>query len=129
MTHAQIVRAVQHAAVSVAAPVDHIAVALSGSNIHHGTMELLHQQGLGGLGTEVAQEHHQSVHAVGADISQRSQSVLLVLHGNGALINAFAVSCNDVLPALGGQRDGEAVTRDSNDTQFYFRNVHMYLLL
>ena len=92
-------------------------------------MELLAQQGLGGLGAEVAQEHHQGVDAVGADIGQRSQGVLLVLNGDGALVDAFTVSGDDVLPALSGQRDGEAVTGDGNNAKLYFRNVHVYLLL
>ena len=123
MAHAQIVGAVQHAAVGIAPAVNHVAVALGSSNAHGGAVELLNQQGFGGLGAEIAQEHHQSIDAVGLHIGDGSGGVLLVLHGDGALVQPFAVGSHNVLPPLGGQGDGEAVTGHGNDAQLDFGNV------
>ena len=92
-------------------------------------MELLDQQGLGGFGTEVAQENHQSVDAVLTDIRQSLGYVRLVLNGDGALVQAFAESLHDVLTALGGQRNGEAVTGYGNNAKLNFRNIHGAFLL
>ena len=100
MAHSQIVGAVQHTAVGVAPAVDQVAVTLGSCHIHDGAVELLAQQGLGGFGAEVAQEHHQGVDAVGPDIGQSGLGVLLVLHGDGALIQPIAVGGDDVLPTL-----------------------------
>ena len=100
MPHTQIVGAVQHTAVGVAAAVDQVAVTLGSSNAHGGTVEFLDQQRLRGFGAEVAQEHHQGVDAVGPDISQSGLGVLLVLHGDGTLIQPIAVGGDDVLPTL-----------------------------
>ena len=123
VAHTQVIGAVEHAAVGVAAAVDQIAVPLSGSHIHGGAVKLLAQDGLGGLGTEVAQEDHQGVDTVGLHVVQGLQSVGLVLHGDGALIQALAVGGDDILAALGGQGDGEAVAGHSNDAQLDLRNI------
>ena len=129
MAHAQIIGAVQHAAVGVAAAIDQVAVALGSGHIHGGAVKFLAQQGLGGLGAEVAQEHHQGVDTGFLHVRQSRQSVLLVLHGDGALVDPLAVSSHDVLPPLGGKGDGEAVPGDRDDAKLYFRNVHDNLLL
>ena len=124
VAHAQVIGAVEHAAVGVAAAIDHVAIALGGGHVHGGAVELLAQQGLGGLGAEVAQEDHQGVDAVGLHVLQGLEGVQLVLHGDGALVETLAVSRDDVLPALGGQGDGEAVPGDRDDAQLDFRNIH-----
>ena len=123
VAHAQVIGAVEHAAVGVAAAVDHVAVALGSGDAHGGAVELLDKQGLGGLGAEVAQEDHQGVDAVGLHVGDGGGGVLLVLNGDGALIQPFAVLGHDVLPPLGGQRDGEAVAGYGNDAKLHFRDV------
>ena len=123
MAHTQVIGAVEDAAVSVAPAVDQVAVAFGGSHIHDGAVELLAQDGLGGLGAEVAQEHHQGVDAVGLHVLQGLEGVSLVLHGDGALIEALAVGGGDVFPALGGQGDGEAVPGHGDDAQLYFGDI------
>ena len=123
VAHTQVVGAVQHAAVGVAPAVDHVAVTLGGGDAHGGAVELLHQQGLGGLGAEVAQEDHQGVDAMGLHVGDGGGGVQLVFHGDGAFVQALTVGGHDVLAALGGQGDGEAVTGHGNDAQLDFGNV------
>ena len=98
--HTQIVRAVQHTAVGITTAVDQVAVTLGSSNAHGGTVEFLDQQRLRGFGAEVAQEHHQGVDAVGFHVRQGSQGVLLILHGDGALVDSLAVGGHNVLATL-----------------------------
>ena len=124
MAHAQVVGAVQHAAVGVTAAVDQVAVALGRRDVHRRAAKLLAQQRLGRLGAEVAQEDHQRIDAVGAHIVKRLEGVQLVFHGDGAFIEALAVGSHDVLAALRGERDGEAVAGDRDDAQLDLRNVH-----
>ena len=129
VAHAQVIGAVEHAAVGVAPAVDEVAVALCGGNVHGGTVKLLAQQRLRRLGAEVAQEHHQRVDAVGPDILQRLHGVRFILHSDRALIEALAVGRHNILAALGGQRDGEAVPGHGDDAEFDFRNIHSSSLL
>ena len=100
VAHPQVVGAVQHTAESVATAVDQVAVALCRGDDHGRAVELLDEQGFGGLGAKVAQEHHQGVDPVGADIGDGVGGVLLVLHGDGTLIQPIAVGGDDVLPTL-----------------------------
>ena len=123
VAHAQVIGAVEHAAVGVAAAVDHVAVAFGSGNAHGRAIELLDKQGLGRLGAEVAQEDHQGVHAVGLDVGNSGGGILLVFYRDGALIQPFAVFRHDVLAALGGQGNGEAVAGHGNDAQLDFGNV------
>ena len=111
MPHTQIVGAVQHTAVGVAAAVDQVAITLGSSNAHGGTVEFLDQQRLRGFGAEVAQEHHQGVDAVGLS-SRGSQGVLLILHGDGALVDSLAVGGHNVLATL----VDKAMGKQSRDT-------------
>ena len=123
MAHTQVIGAVEDAAVGVAPAVDQVAVALGGGHIHGGAVKLLAQQGLGSLGAEVAQEHHQGVDALGLHVRQGLEGVGLVLHGDGTLIEALAVGGGDVFPAPGGQGDGEAVPGHGDDAQLDLRNI------
>ena len=78
--HAQVIGAVQHATVSIATAVDHVAVALGGSNKHAGTVKVLGNQGFGGFGTEVAQENDSSIALGGLQLCYSLQHVLFVFH-------------------------------------------------
>ena len=123
VAHAEVVGTVEHAAISIAAAVDEVTVAFGGSHEHAGTVKVLRNQGLGGLGTEVAQEDNQSIAAGGLNVVDGLEHVQLVLHRHGALIQAAFADLDDGLASGNGQADGEAVAGDSDDTEFDFRNV------
>ena len=88
-----------------------------------GTVKVLRDQGLGGLGAEVAKEDDQGVAAGGLDIVNGLDHVQLVLHGDGALIQAALADLDNGLAPGDGQADGEAVAGDGDDAEFDFRNV------
>ena len=123
MPHAQVVGAVEQAAVGVAAAVDHVAVALGRGHVHARALKALGDQRFGGFGAEVAQEHHQRVAAGGAHVLDGLEGVLFVLHGDGALVEALAIGLDDGGAASLAQRDGEAVAADGDDAGFDDRNV------
>ena len=126
VAHPQVVGAVQHAAVGVAAAVDHIAVTLGSRHVHHGAVEILGQQGFGGFGAKVAQEHRQGVAARGAQVGHGLFHIAFVFHRDGAFIQVQPLGLaggGNVLAALGGQGNGEAVAADRHNTQTDFGNV------
>ena len=126
MAHTQVIRTVQHAAVGVAAAVDHIAVTLGSRHVHDGAVEVFGDEGLRRLGTEVAQEHRQGVAARGLDLLDSLEHIGLVFHRDAALIRlkAFGLAGgHDVLAAPGGQGNGETVAADSHNAQADFGNV------
>ena len=123
MAHAEVVGAVEHAAVGVAAAVNQVAVALGRRHEHAGAVKVLGDQGLGGLGAEVAEEDHQRVAAGRLDILHRLEHVELVLDRHGALVQAALADLDNRLASGDGQADGEAVARDGDNTELYFRNV------
>ena len=124
VAHAQVVGAVQHAAVSIAAAVDHVAVALGCRHKHAGAVEVLGNQGFGGFGAEVAQEHHQRIALRLADVFHRLKHVGFILHGDGALVDlVLAIGSHDGSTALFGKGDGEAVAAHRNNAQLNLRDV------
>ena len=133
VAHAQVVGAVEHAAVGVAPAVDQVlAGLLGGGGVHDGAVKLLGDEGLGGLGAEVAQEHHQGVAAGGLHLVHGLEHVLLVLHGGLALVDVHA------LGLAGGhhrgaaalrQGDDEAVPGHRDDAQLYSGNVGQHNVL
>ena len=126
MAHAQVVGAVQHAAVSVAAAVDHVSVAFGGSHEHDGSVELLGDQGLGGFRTEVAQEHASGVAAGGFEFFNGLEHVFFVLD-RGLDLNKvqflLAALRGDGGAALLAQRDGETVAADGDESQLDDRDI------
>jgi len=125
MAHTQVIGAVEHAAVRVAAAVDHVAVALGSRHEHARTVEVLRDQGLRGLRTEVAQEHGQRIAARFLDLSDGLEHILLVLNGGLGLVNRHLALAggHDAGAALFGQHDREAVAGNRDDTQLDDRNV------
>ena len=126
VAHTQVIRTVQHAAVGVAAAVDHVAVTLGSRHVHDGAVEVFGDEGLRRLGTEVAQEHRQGVAARGLDLLDSLEHIGLVFHRDAALIRlkAFGLAGgHDVLAAPGGQGNGETVAADSHNAQADFGNV------
>ena len=126
MAHTQVIRTVQHAAVGVAAAVDHVAVTLGSRHKHDGAVEVFGDQGFGSFGAEVAQEHRQGVAARGLYFFHGFEHIGLVFHRDAALIGlkAFGLAGgHDVLAPLGGQGNGETVAADSHNAQADFGNV------
>ena len=122
LAHAQVVGAVQHAAVGVASAVDEVAVSLGGGHEHAGAVKVLGDQGLRGLGAEVAEEDHQGVAAGGLHVLDGFQHIQLIFDGDGAGIDAFA-ELGDGGAAGFAEGDGEAVAADRDQAELDFRNV------
>jgi hypothetical protein len=79
VAHAQVVGAVEHAAVGIAAAAHQVAVALGGAHVHARAIEALGDEGLGGLGPEVAQEHAERVRAGVGGLLDGGQHIGLAL--------------------------------------------------
>ena len=123
VTHGEVVAAVEHTAIGVATAVDHVAVALSGRDEHARAMELLGDERLGGLRTEVAKEHDEGVAASLAHLFDGLEHILLILYCSLAVIYLALISFHDVLATLGGKSDRETVTADGDDTELHLGNV------
>ncbi|CCX38075.1 unknown [Clostridium sp. CAG:1013] len=126
---AQVVRAVQHAAVSVATAVDQVAVAFGSSHEHAGTVKVLGNEGLGGLGAKVAQEHGEGVAASSGNFLNGLEHIFLIFHGGLSFVNFQALlgaGSNHSGPTVLGKLDGEAVTGDSDDAQLHLRDVNHF---
>ena len=126
MAHAKVVGAVQHTAVSVAAAVDHIAVALGRRHKHAGAVEVLSDQRFGRFGTEVTEEYGQGIAAGSGDFGHSLLHILLVLDGDLALVEIGALGGaggSNRRAALLAQRDGKTVTADGDNAQLDLRNV------
>src|SRR5699024_3629998 len=127
LAQTQVIGAVQHTAVSVAAAVTQVVAVLFGSShIHHRAVELLGNQGLGGLGTKVAQENHQCITFSSPGLSNGFQHILFVFNSLLDLDN-FAARCaiglDDIGTASLGQGNHKAITANGNNTQLDLRDI------
>ena len=100
MSHGQVVRAVEHTAISVATAVNHVAVALSSRNEHARTVEFLGDERLRSLRTEVAQEHNQCIAASLLHLVESFQHVLLVLNSGLALVKFAFIGFYNILTSF-----------------------------
>ena len=123
VAHSEVIRAVQHAAVSIAAAVDHIAVTLGSCYEHNRAVKVLRDQGLGSLGTEVSEEYYECVALCLVNIIYGLEHIKLVLNRYGTLIEVTLVSSLDSSATLLGKNDRETVTAYGNNTEFYNRNI------
>ena len=123
MPHAEVVGAVEHAAVCVAAAVDQVSVTLCCSKEHNRSVKEFCNQCLRCLRSEVSEKYRQGIAARSLDILNRSEHVLFIFYRNLALIEPFAKSFDNGFSATDGQGNREAVSADSNDAKFYFWNV------
>ena len=126
MAHAEVVRAVEHTAVCITTTIDHITVALSGCYEHNRTIEVLCNQSLRGLRTEVAEENHQGVAALLLHFSHSLEHIFLVLNCSLTVENLTLILFYDVLTALSRKRDWKTVTANGNDAELYLWNVVAY---
>ena len=121
MAHPEVVGAVEHAAVGVAAAVDKVVAGLlGGGDVHAGAVEILGDEGLGGLGAEVAEEDHEGVAAGGLDVVDGLEHIELVLDGGLALVDvdaALSAGGADGGAAALGEGDDEAVAADGDDAE------------
>ena len=133
LTQTQIVRAVQHAAVGITAPADEVvARLLGGGYIHDRAAEVLGDEGLGCLRTEVAEEDDERV-AVGLlSLSYGGQHIGFVFYGLfdfvewGGLTVGFVIGCDDRCAAFFCQRNYETVAAHGDDAAFDLRDVFHY---
>ena len=100
MAHAEVVRAVEHTAISVATTVDHVAVAFSSSNKHARTVEVLCNKSFGSLRTEVAEEHYESVASSFFHFCHCLEHIFLILDSCLTVKEFAFVGFHDVLTTL-----------------------------
>ena len=123
MAHTEVIRAVQHAAVSVAAAVDEIAVALGGCDEHARAVKILGDERFGGLGAEVAEEDDEGIAVRGLDVGDGPEQVGFVLDGDGTFVHAALAGFGDVRAAHLGERAREAVTGDGDEAELDIGDV------
>ena len=123
VAHSEVIRAVQHTAVSIATSVDHIAVTLGSSYEHNRAVEVLCNKSLRSLGTEVTEEYYECVALCLLNIIYGLEHIKLVLNRYGTLIEVTLVSSLDSSATLLGKSDRETVTAYGNNTEFYNRNI------
>ena len=126
VAHAEVVRAVEHTAVCITTTIDHVAVALSGSYEHNRTVEILCNQSLRSLRTEVTEENHQGVATLLLYLAHSLEHIFFVLNCSLAVENLTFVLFYDVLTALCRKRDWKTVTANGNDAELYLWNVVAY---
>ena len=127
VAQAEVVGAVEHAAVSIAAAVDEVLARLfSCGHIHDRAVELARDQRLRRLRTEVAEEDDEGIAAGVLCFFDSGQHVLLVLDGLLHFIEVavfLLVGRDDGLTAVLREGDDEAVAADRDDAAFEIRDV------
>ena len=126
MAHTKVVRAVQHAAESVATTIDQIAISLGCGHEHARAVEVFCYQCLGCLGAEVTQEHHQCIATGRFHFGNGLEHVMLVLHGCLAIKQFALVSFYNVFAPFSRQCDRKTVTTDGNNAQLDRWDVRTY---
>ncbi len=124
---AEIVGAVQHAAVSVPAAVDQIFSGFLGGRRDHGrSAELLHKQRFRSLRSEISKEDDEGVAPGGFHFRNGFRHIVFALYDGLAFVKGgsfFRAALHDRPSPSLGKRQDEAVAADRNDAQFYLRNV------
>ena len=123
VAHAQIVGAVQHAAVRVAAAVDHISVALGRRHEHARAVKVGGDQRFRRFRAKVAKEDHQRAAAVRLHVGHGGKHVLLVFHRHRALVQLARIRLHNRGAAALGQRNGEAVAAHGHNAEPYLRKI------
>ena len=123
VTHTEVVRAVEHTAVSIATAVDHITVAFSCGNEHARTIKILGDKGLRGLRAKVAEEYHEGIASSFFYLSHCLEHILLILYSCLTIEEVTFVGFDDVLSALCREGDGETVAAHGNNTEFNLGDV------
>ena len=123
MPHAEIVRAVEHTAVSIASAIDQVSVTFSCRNKHYRTVKLFRNKRFRRLRSEIAEEHDEGIAACSFHIGDSVKHVLFIFNSDFALINALAISLYNRFSAGDRKSNGETVTGYGNNTKFYFRNI------
>ncbi len=123
----EVVRCVQHAAVCVAATVEHILAGLfGGGNEHYRTVKVLCNQSFGSFGTEIAQIHNQRVYAILLELFQSLCGIMLVFDGClyfDYLTAGLAERFDHRVTAGLAQSYRETVTAYGDYAQFYLRYI------
>ena len=127
LAHTEVVRAVEHTAVSVATSINQVfAGFLSGSSVHDRAVKTLCNQGFRGFRAEVAEEYAQSITSGFLNLIDCLQHIQFILNSSLCLVDFQALcgacSCDSSAAAF-RERDDKAVTADCNQTEFDDRNI------
>ena len=126
MTHTKVIGTVEHAAICIAAAVNQVSITLRCRHIHARAVKVFCNQGFGRFRTKVAKEDHQRVASGVLNLCDSLQHIVFIFDRGLGLINLqffLTASRNNRSTAALAELDREAVTADSNDTEFYFRYV------
>lgn len=121
MPHPEVVRAIRHAAIRIAAAADEVAAALGSRDEHTRTVEVFCNQGLRRLRAEVAKKDDKRIAGGRFDVGNGFEHVSLIFAHDGAFIDAAGL--DNICMAHFGQGVREAVTGNGNDAEFYLRNI------
>ena len=123
----QVVARIEHSAICVAPVVEElVACLLSRCDDHRRSVEILDEQRLGCLGTEVAEIYDERIASCRVDILERLLHVDLILDRDLALIDVsvlLLVFSDQRRPPALGQAHGETVSADRHDTDLYLRHI------
>ena len=124
MTHSKIIRAIQHAAIRIAAAADEVAAALGSRDEHTRTVKVFCNQGLRRLRAEIAKKDDKRIAGSRFDIGNGFEHVSLIFAHDGAFIDAAGL--DNICMAHFGQGARESVAGNGNDTEFYLRNIRKF---
>ena len=121
MPHPEVVRAIQHAAIRIAAAADEVAAALGSRDEHARIVKVFCDQGLRRLRAEIAKKDDKRIAGGRFDIGNGFEHVSLIFDRDGAFIDAAGL--DNICTAHFGQGARESVAGNGNDTEFYLRNI------
>lgn len=124
MTNSKIIRAIQHAAIRIAAAADEVAAALGSRDEHARTVEVFCNQGLRRLRAEIAKKDDKRIAGGRFDIGNGLEHISLIFDRDGAFIDAAGL--DNICTAHFGQGARESVAGNGNDTEFYLRNIQKF---
>ena len=126
VSHTEVIRAVEHAAVCVSTTVDHIAITLCCCHEHAWAVEVLRDKCLWCLRAEITEEYNEGVASSLFHLCHCLEHVFFVLNCCLAIEQFSLVCLYNVLATLCGERDRETVTADGNDAELDLRNVSTF---
>ena len=127
MAHAEVIRAIEHTAVGIAAAADEIAVALGCRHVHDGTVKLLAEKGFGSLGAEVTEINHEGITPSGLHAGKSLENIVFVFNDGSTFVEVDPLGLGGLdhrLTAAFGKGAGEAVTAHRHDGGANNRNIH-----
>ncbi len=118
MAHTEVIRAIEHTAVGIAAAADEIAVALGCRHVHDGTVKLLAEKGFGSLGAEVTEINHEGITTSGLHAGKSLENIVFVFNDGSTFVEVDPLGLGGLdhrLTAAFGKGAGKAVTAHRNN--------------